>query len=405
MTTDDDDTDTGMVNSHQQRQGSKSLTLVLVLCAACLLLQTSLLQYKGLKGSTTISKRGLSRVLPETVELKDDDEENNDGSQSQQGLFVPSLDFRFPGGASQYAPGVHADAHVYCEEFAKDLLWEWWQADESTARKLGNLKGDSKAGSGKTTSTQKRLMIGLYAGYDVYAKLLQQSVWSARLYGQIWGQNVTVVTLQGTSFTPHGCKAPPAHTTLNKIRLLFHAIDHDDEYDQVLLLDADTMVYNLDIDLTTLMDPEHHLVAAQHAPGDSQTDNGDDLWNIDTGVLLWNLHHPESKSVALDWFESAKKSVVRGTYLGDQKYLQSSLRTHLKWQRDKYPQTTPMVLNLQNDEFNFEKGTVVKHFWNHNSHDDNIDKRWNAMRDAADEMCTNHRKACGSVVEPQYETS
>lgn len=399
MKEDVNDTDTGMMISLPQRHGSRALTVVLALCGFCLVLQASILQFKGLTGSTTLSKRGSSRVLPET-------EVKNLASQSEEGLFVPSLDFRIAG-ISQYGPGAYPDAHVYCEEFAKDLLWEWWQADEDDTRKLGNLKGDTKVASKKASSTKKRLMIGLYAGYDDYARLLQQSVWSARLYGEIWGQNVTVVTLQGTSFAPHGCKAPPVHSTLNKIRLLFYAIDHEDEYDQVLLLDADTMVFNLDVDLTTLIDSDRHLVAAQHAPGDKQPGDEDDLWNINTGILLWNLHHPDSKSVALEWFDSAKKSVIRGTYLGDQKYLQTSLRSHLKLQHDENPGTAvvPMVLNLQNDEFNFEDGTIVKQFWNRNSHDDNIDKRLKSMKTAANTMCTNHRKACDSVDEPRYETS
>lgn len=406
MTNDVDATDASMVSLQRQRQYSRSLTIVLALCGACLIAQTSIVQYKGLKGPSTASTRGSGRFLPETVGRKTDDAGRIEESQDQPGLYVPSLDFRLPGGVSQYTPDVVAQAHVYCEAFAKDLQWEWWQADE--AKKKGNFKGQNKAGSEMGTSTRKRLLIGLQSGFDDYAKLLQQAVWSARVYGQIWGHNVTVVTLQGTAFAPHGCKAPPAHTTLNKIRLLFHAIDHDDEYDQVLLLDADTMIYNLDIDLTTLLNPDHHLVAAQHAPTDNQTDSVEpSLWKIDTGATLWNLRHPLIRSVALDWFESAKKSVILGTYQSDQKYLQASLRAHLQWQNqiDANNSLHPMVLNLQNNEFNFEQGTVIKHFWNHNEHDKNIDKRWNMMRDAAEEMCAKHPNECGSVIEPRYETS
>jgi hypothetical protein len=404
-----DDVDESMVSSQRQSQRSRSLTLVLALCGGCLLLQTTIVQFNGLKRSSPIPKSGSSRFLPESVLKEEDERQTNEEDQNEQGLFVPSLDYRFPGGASQYGRDVHIDAHVYCEEFEKELYWERWKADEG--KKLGNLKGHTEEGSGKKPSTEKRLMIGLHSGHDEYATFLQQAVWSARVYGQIWGENVTVVTLQGIAFAPHGCKAPSAHATLNKIRLLFHAIDHADEFDQVLLMDADTMIYNLDVDFTTLLDPDHHLVAAQHSPNDEQPESAESgLWNIDTGVTLWNLHHPKVRSIAIDWFDSAKKAVVRGTYRTDQKYLQASLREHLEWQNDiNLRSTVSPILNLQNDEFNFEQGTLVKHFWNHNRpnprQQENIDSRRRLMRDAAHEMCANHQRDCKSVVQPVYESS
>jgi hypothetical protein len=388
----------------QQKQRTKFLLYVLVFSTAFVVVKQSYRMQNFIPNIATSSSR--SRYLPESKFGKEEDEAYGPSS-----LYVPSLDFRIRG-VSQYDRDHNFLAHVYCEEFARDLTWEWWKKGNQIPTRLDFDKTKVSAqqgyrrhlkGNQDKKSTSKRLMIGITSGYDEYAKLLEQAVWSARVYGQTWGTHVTVVTLQGTSFAPHGCKTPASHTTLNKIRLLFHAIDHSGEYDQVLLLDADAFVYDMDTDITTLIE-KHHLVAGQPLPDGHKND----LWNIHSGATLWNLQHEYVASVALDWFERAKAAVVKGTYTNDQEFLHETLTEHLEWQHQN--DKNAMVKNFKH-EFDFAKGTVIKQFVREtlegeDAYDNaNIPERLEQMYDAATEVCDKHSDACASVTQPQYETA
>ncbi|KAG7343365.1 hypothetical protein IV203_021310 [Nitzschia inconspicua] len=399
-----------------QQQRTKILLYLLVLASATLVAKQSY------RNSNFLFENRTSRYLPESTQGKYLSEQDQVVDQSN--LYVPSLDYRVQG-KSQYTSDYKFDAHVYCEEFAKDLIWEWWKQGEkkiSSSDKKKKLKG-STTKDPKVTSTSRRLMIGLYSGYDDYAKLLEQAVWSARVYGQKWGQNVTVVTLQGTSFAPNGCRPKDdSQTTLNKIRLLFHAIDNSDEYDQVLLLDADALVYNMDVDLTTLLDETKHLVAAQPLPVTHKRER----WEIHSGVTLWNLNHPYITSVAVDWFERATAAVVRGNYTNDQEFLHETLLAHLELQRQNETEyrhdnnnddirDDNFVLSFERHECDFEEGTVVKQFIKDTFIDSQEDKanitsafledRLQRMQAAVEEICSKHATECDAVTVPWYETS
>jgi hypothetical protein len=435
-------------------------------------------------GGTSFS----SRFLPESIQIKTTTQHSNgititttkshhyqQQQQQQQHLdvfgntisdgilFVPSLDYRVDG-ISQYDPDHNFPAHVYCDEFAKDITWDYWPSSSRSSKKQQPppksvpIKKKQDEGQqqqqkhhhhhslrrhlnkeGTTTGSadkklQKRLMIGLYSGYDDYATLLEQAVYSARVYGQIWGSNVTVVTLQGTSFAPHGCKGPSSHITLNKIRLLFHAIDNRDKYDQVLILDADSIVYNMDVDMTTLLpvssSSDMALVAGQALHGAHKNE----VWKIHSGATLWNLRHPLIASVAVDWFNDAKNGIVTRKYHNDQQYLHETLKSHMLWQQDQnrhnnngnngknddQDDSIGMVLNFQNHEFDFASGTVVKQFIKdgYNSNNSNNDRdgddeghhyylneRLQQMKRSIDEICIDRQEECSVVTRPYYETS
>jgi hypothetical protein len=212
-----------------------------------------------------------------------------------------------------------------------------------------------------SSSTQRRAEL-LYAGFDSYAQFLTESARIAKLYATLW-QNVTVVTLQGTAFALHGgCQPPGIHTTLNKIRLLFYAIDRaeEGEFDQVLLLDADTLLSNMQVDVTTLLPKERQLLATHTTHTDDASFNKTVFRPINAGVTLWNLHHPQIQSVALDWFEGAK----------DQKYLNAALEKLEQEQQEQHhhPSKAVVVRYLESGEFaKYSHGTVVQHFLQHSS--------------------------------------
>lgn len=486
----------------QEQQQKRTIgTIVFYLLMACstiLLVRSYQLQSYRVEEliNNTVTKIAVRRILPEedmyihqanknvnsnnnnnNNKNKNDNMNNrNDSNKNDSGYFVPSLDFRIKG-ISQYSDGINFEAHVYCEEFEKELMWEWWrpsrssgannrakdgQQKEQTERLLqreelrigteGDSNGEtttmisatSTINTSTPTGARKRLLIGISGGYDNHARFLERAVWSARVYGAVWSRSinqgnkndndddddnnnhekdldVTILTLQGTAFSPHGCKAPLKYSGVGKIRLLFKALDlSPHRYDRLLILDANAMMYNMDVDVTALISSE----------GDSDGDNNDDHndfivagppilkdgeekspWKIGSGMMLWNLKHPLTPSVALDWFNFAKDGIIRGTYLGDQKYLHKSLF---------YNNVDKDVRVLSHQEFSDDiNGKIIKQFVSHanektetkshtvvDAHDIQLDARLERMEETARQICARHPDACKEVGQPpRYETS
>jgi len=282
--------------------------------------------------------------------------------------FVPSLSFRVRGESTNWDD--IQELKTDCDDPVHDLQWEWYPQLQQNEKV--NHKPD-----------RPRLLIGLYAGFDPYAEFLQYSSHLAKVYAHRF-PNVQVVVLQGTAFAPRGCKPPGFHTTLNKVRLLFHAIDHASDYDQLLLLDADALLVNMDEDITSLLDVDT-LVAAQ--PIDSETDNSH---LIVGGATLWNLHHPLLKDVALEWFSLAKEAIVKDKYHGDQKYLQGALKSN------KAP-VKPIP-----DEFSGKSGRVVQHYTKTKS--DSLESRLEKVQISAENICEQYPIDCSTVPRKRYPT-
>jgi hypothetical protein len=454
----------------QQQQRSKRTILniavyFLLACSSTILLFHSYqLQSHRIDAliNSAITKTAVRRVLPIAEEQNADDNNNNNNNNNNNedfnkgGFYVPSLDYRIKG-ISQYntQDGMNNfQAHVYCEEFEKGLEWDWWEPSQLQSsgeekqqqqQQKRLLRKEEEEEDQQTTTTKrstgptrKRLLIGLSSGYNDNAKFLERAVWSARVYGAIWARNnnnnndnhgsdsdndVTVVTLQGTAFSPHGCKAPSSYSSIDKIRLLFKALDEKSSpqiYDQLLILDADTMIYDMDIDVTALSgdgnDIDDFVVAG--APILKENGKKEKLpWMIGSSMMLWNLQHPLTPIVALDWFKYAKNAIIRGTYLSDQKYLHKSLQKHCtNHENDKFT----IVRTLYHHKFGDDKqGKIIKQFIPHTTngntttvaiddiHDKKqLDVRLARMEETAKKICSRHPDACDEVGEPpRYETS
>jgi len=390
----------------------------LLVCSAVLLFHSFKLESVRLETWLRESVTTTSRLLPE---YKVNEVESSD-------FYVPSLDYRIKG-VSQYSrTGKDAfDAHVYCKKFEKDLLWEWWRPNDGY-----NLEEEPKRLLRKKTTnhahtTKKRLLIGITSGYDESARLLERAVWSARVYGALWSgdsenTDVTVVVLQGTAFSPHGCKSPPSHSSIDKIRVLFEAIDSEDQYDRLLLLDADTMIYGMDTDLSALAGGSDDFVV-MGAPllGEDGKKNKDKPWELSTGVTLWNLEHHSTSTVALEWFNYAKNAIIRGSYQSDQKYLHKALKMFYSTNSDglvtrNSDRDIGMIKLLEGRKFG-SQGSIVKQFSTENVmnadgnldiniHDGFIKARVAQMKKAAKKICDKYPDICDKVGSPpKYERS
>ena len=462
----------------QQQQRSKRSILnfavySLMACSSAILLfhsyQLQSHRFDAFINNSVLTKTAVRRVLPVDNEEQQKNENNenansnnNDNNEdfNKGGFYVPSLDYRIKG-ISQYNTqnGMNFQAHVYCEEFEKGLKWDWWrpsqlkssgdekQQQQRLLRKVE--EEDQRTITTKRTGTRKRLLIGLSSGYNDNAKFLERAVWSARVYGAIWSRNnnnndndhdndndndVTVVTLQGTAFSPHGCKAPSSYSSIDKIKLLFRALDVKSPqiYDQLLILDADTMMYDMNVDVTALSlpgngngndidnddndDNDDFVVAG--APIVMENGKNDKLpWMIGSSMMLWNLQHPLTPTVALDWFNYAKNAIIRGTYLSDQKYLHKSLQKHCtNHENDKFT----IVRQLSHHKFGDDtRGKIIKQYIPHTNNNNTTDvvdvdendkkqivARLARMEETAKRICSRHPDACDEVGKPpRYETS
>jgi hypothetical protein len=282
----------------------------------------------------------------------------------------------------------------------KPLRWEWnyYSDDNSDDENSSNISRTltpptlpSPSSSNSTLPTRnltkrrnkhKNTLIALFCGYDQYSEMLEKTAPVSKAYGKLWKQDVVV--LQGTSYmlsdVDGNCTPPGRRTTLNKITLarvaytvsfLQHQNDtegrqqhHHEPYDQILILDTDAMIYNFDVDISTLFPDDDSFMLAAHRVDHQQTttkhdddsstsndttssttdtvhnddddenenenDDTDNDSNFNAGVLLWNLRHPETASVFAEWGYRANTAIRDGTLQGDQRLLHQTLRRPIK---------------------------------------------------------------------------
>ena len=264
----------------------------------------------------------------------------------------------------------------------RPLAWEWnYYSNQSVVH---------------NQRKSKRLLIGLYSGYDKYAEMLEITAPINKAYARRWNQDLVV--LQGTAYIrpiDKNCTPPGRRVTLNKIALLLRAFDKKDQYDQFLLLDTDALMYDFDTDVTTLLSDED-MVAAERV----KTHDMNQTWNINAGVMLWNLHHPLSKKVIRTWKRVALRSVEEGNFRGDQKPLQNVLKQGILREQ---------VSSLW-EEFAYGHGTVVKHFIRLPKHSDwkdpnLVDERMPRIKQAVADVRDKHADLCDQIERVEYATS
>jgi hypothetical protein len=243
----------------------------------------------------------------------------------------------------------------------------------------------------------KRLLIGLYSGYDKYAEMLEMTAPVNKAYARKWNQDLVV--LQGTPYIREidkNCTPPGRRVTLSKIALLLRALERKDDYDQFLLLDTDALMYDFETDVTTLLSDEDMVAAHLVYRHDVNR-----TWDINAGVMLWNLHHPLSKSVIRSWKRLALRSVDEGRFRGDQNPLHKIL---------KQGRLREQVSSSLQDEFAYGQGTVVKHFVRRPKHIDwkdpkLVEDRMPRMKQAIADICQKYSALCDQIERVKYATS
>eukprot|EP00980_Cylindrotheca_fusiformis_P024586 scaffold12118_cov138-Cylindrotheca_fusiformis.AAC.3 len=211
-----------------------------------------------------------------------------------------------------------------------------------------------------STSNQSHptVLIAQYSGFGEYAKFLNLI---SPVHQQYAKQNsYDYVILQGTLLDFPGIRqdcSPNPRATFDKIPLLAMALSLKKSYDYVLILDTDAMIVDFDVAWSKIL-PSHQLLAAQRV----WRYDWKNTWDINAGITLWNLHHPDLETVLQRWkllsqhggslqsSQAHRETIL--TKNDDQYFLQTAL-LELGWNR-------PIVSVTK--EFNYYKGTVVKHF-------------------------------------------
>ena len=264
--------------------------------------------------------------------------------------------------------------------------WEWHYFSQSNS-------------SSPSYLSRKRLLIAQYSGFGKYAKLLELTSPMNKEYARRYHHDIVI--LQGTTLImPHtydqDCTPSEERSMFNKIHLLLMALSSDNDYDQLLILDADTLIYDLSHDITTLMPSEDSMLVAQklHMEEPSTTSN------INNGITLWNLKHSQTEQVARDWLRLSKNGIPDNRpYRGDQYFLRLALSIK---QRESY---VSAVWN----EFYYREGTVIKHFQRHDQASWEYEKNSASAREerinmAVQEVCTKFDIDANALEHVNYTT-
>jgi hypothetical protein len=132
-----------------------------------------------------------------------------------------------------------------------------------------------------------------------YARLLEASAPSTRAF-------CAIHDYEYEAFVGIKRGSRPWHATFNRIDLLNEALDQDFD-GWIVYLDADSFVVDLNFDFTAYL--EQHadapLIARAVIPGKAPT------WNINAGVLIFNMKHPQTRSLIRTWkglFDLSRKA-------------------------------------------------------------------------------------------------
>lgn len=138
-------------------------------------------------------------------------------------------------------------------------------------------------------ATRGEILLLQSSDAEVYAPMLAQSARTTRRYAERH-------SLHYRSFLgiKRGCL--PWHASYNRIDLLMDLIRSDFQ-GWVFYVDADAWIADLDFDLRAyLADKQHRALIA--APAGHYRDQ---YWNVNNGVMLFNLAHPFARALICEW--------------------------------------------------------------------------------------------------------
>jgi len=235
-----------------------------------------------------------------------------------------------------------------------DVEWNWdrFSSNPSSSDENTVVSGTKHLLTNKTTITsistpRRRLLIAQYSGKGPYLRLLREVEPINKAYAKRWGHDYT--TLIGTALKFPGFMYDDssnnnnmnvdnqycsnyinntdgknntlafrqhynyeAQSTFNKIPLLFKALEESPQnYDQVLILDTDTMIVDFDYDITSLLfsksdDNDDDKDSRNVDDNDNDNTNGDNYGDINSFDTVGRRDYHEQDSANTSDNDSAE---------------------------------------------------------------------------------------------------
>lgn len=234
-------------------------------------------------------------------------------------------------------------------------------------------------------STSPRILIAQSSGHDSHMEMLDITQRVNRAYARKF--NYDYVALQG--LTLGGYKQ--WHSTFDKVEILHQVVSSGNYYDGALILDADALLVNFDYDIAELLSDRYALTAQRVAKHDFHT------WDLNAGVILWNMHHVKTKWLADQWHYHTRKTLQSWHPIDDQRLLHSILRDQLTQQERN------STLNTISNIFQYDQGTIVKHYCRHNKNRNTgtwsnpVGERVAKLVRIAEETCNEYKPYCEGI--------
>ena len=364
-----------------------------------------------------------------------------------------------------------------------NVHWEWkYYSRDDGQSSINSDSSNTTTTKATTSAARRRLLIAQYTGFGKYSRMLEEVAPVNKAYAKKWGHDY--VSLQGTAirfpdfvYDPNSsadnvhrdkqdidiidygvdgygqnkttsgqgetnetvqrqqqggtCQTNDyeAQSTFNKIPLLMRALEETEgndgrplPYDQVLILDTDTMIVDLDFDITSLLVRDNGILrrplsvkesgGTSNPPGRAGAQHDYMLaayrvwwhdwtctWDVNAGITLWNLRHPLTQHVADEWLKSSLDH-PRDILLknDDQFFLQRTLLNLGFWQRWG-------AIKTVRKEMEYYGGSLIKHFkrdarsWTTTS----LDQRILRIREVKETVCQTWPIHCQRVFDDDAE--
>ena len=247
-----------------------------------------------------------------------------------------------------------------------------------------------KNSSNSSNTPQLRVLVAQYsAGVGEYNLLLNLTQPINQQYASKWGYDyhcmkgppeALVQAMERANVTSFA----PSRSTYFKVILLRRV---SNEYDRVILLDADALVYDFSCDIVQLL-PSTKLLAAHKVVKTDPVGTG----NLNVGVTVWNLRHDRAPWLIDKWKTACWDRLNQGYRDDDQLPLQRIL------QFDLNQTTRDAWIEGLTTEFAYGHGTVVKHFIRSDKRDwstgSSLELRMEKIQRARAEICAKYRLQC-----------
>jgi hypothetical protein len=176
----------------------------------------------------------------------------------------------------------------------------------------------------------------------------------------------------------------PWQSTFNRIYMLQELIQRG-QHDWMVYLDADAFVADLEFDLVGYLEPKSHIAAILSPSGASHN-----WWDINAGVMIFNLRHPNTHRLADAWV-AAYEAIPDETIREQSQWSNPNDQEMIQWfLRDNEAEMRPSIELAPHDLLNSLRASFIRQILRAYSPD--LRSRTEAVRLYVDEVLGLHKE-------------